>query len=286
MHRHLVAPFRGRRSTVSSFVPSLACALALGAIVGDAAATGYPAGLPTPVPAGFSCRDFDTANILSELTVAPLPEGPVGHSDGTLSLATVYYASTDGWVLDWYQGSLGQSIHHVIIQGDTGGYAYSYEPVVDHDRNLHGALLQPDPAYKPQWESLRSATFCYSLPQPNYNGCTLGYWKQDQHFDSWPADIAPTHNQRTYFGNGAFNESLLAALNYKGGGGVDGAKRILLKQAAAALLNAGSGQVDYRLSRADTLQYVGFALNSGDRDVILALASTLDAYNNQGCPLN
>lgn len=258
----------------------------LAAISGDAAATGYPIGTPTPVPQGFSCRDFDTANILRELTVAPLPDGPVGHTDGTLALATVYYQSTDGWVLDWYQGSVGQSIHHVIIQGQNGGYAYSYDPVVDTDRNLHGAVVQADPLAKPQYEGLNSATFCYSLPQVNYNGCTLGYWKQSQHFDSWPTGIDGYQNLQTHFGPNAYNDTLLNALNYKGGAGLDGAKRLLLKQAVAALLNADSGQVDYRLTRTEVQQYTSFALNSNDRDVILALASTLDAYNNQGCPLN
>jgi len=34
------------------------------------------------------------------------------------------------------------------------------------------------------------------------------------------------------------------------------------------------------------IQQVTFALNTGDREVMLSLATTLDAYNNQGCPLN
>jgi hypothetical protein len=271
---------------VRPLAAAAAAAVFLTAVFSDASATGFPIGVPTPVPQGFSCRDFDTANILRELTVAPLPEGPVGHTDGTLGLATVYYLSTDGWVLDWYQATTGQSIHHVIIQGQNGGYAYSYDPVVDTDRNLHGATVQPDPLSKPQYETLNSATFCYSLPQANYNGCTLGYWKQSQHFDKWPAGIDGNQNQQNYFGPNAYADTLLNALNYKGGAGVDGAKRLLLKQAVAALLNASSGSVDYRLSRTEVIEYVTFALNSNDRDVILALASTLDAYNNQGCPLN
>lgn len=263
-----------------------AATLLIAATSGDAFASGYPIGTPTPVPQGFSCRDFDTANILRELTVAPLPEGPVGHTDGTLALATVHYLSTEGWVLDWYQDSIGQSIHHVIVEGRSGSYAYSYDPVVDTDRNLHGSVVQPDPLAKPQYEPLGSATFCYSLPQANYNGCTLGYWKQSQHFDRWPTGIDGNQNLQNHFGPNAYADTLLNALNYKGGSGLDGAKRLLLKQAVAGLLNASSGQVDYRLTRAELIQYVTFALNSNDRDVILALASTLDAYNNQGCPLN
>ena len=129
-------------------------------------------------------------------------------------------------------------------------------------------------------------TFCYSLPPVNFNGCTIGYWKQSQHFDSWPSSIAQTANLRTYFGANAYSDTVLNAMNYKGGPGVDGGKCILLKQAAGALLNATSATVDYRLTQAEVIQYVTFALNSGDRDVMTALAATLDGYNNQSCPLN
>lgn len=261
--------------------------LLLAAAVGDASATGFPIGTPTPVPAGYSCRDFDTAQILREMTVAPLPDGPVAHSDGVLGVATVYYLSTPGWVLDWYQNSSGQSIHHVVVQGADDGYAYSYSPPVTSDRNLHGDAVAADPAVKPLYETLRSATFCYSVPQDNpYSGCTLGYWKVRQHHDSWPAGYFTWSNLRTQFGPHAFDDTLLNALNYKGGSGIDGARRILLKQAVAALLNSASGGVNYPLVQSEVHQYVGFALASGDRDVMLALAGTLDAYNNQGCPLN
>ena len=98
-----------------------------------------------------------------------------------------------------------------VIQGQNGGFAYSYDPIVDTDRNLHGDLVQPDPLVKPAYEPLRSATFCYSLPQQNFNGCTLGYWKQSQHFDSWPADIAPSHSLRNHFGPNAYADTLLNA---------------------------------------------------------------------------
>jgi hypothetical protein len=253
---------------------------------GHASATGYPIGTPTPVPAGYSCQDFDTANILEELSIAPLPDGPYGHNDGTLDLSTVYYQSTEGWVLDWYQNSTGQSIHHVVIQGQEDGYAYSYDPPVTSDRNLHGDLVDLGPLVKPQYESLRSATFCYSLPSNQFDGCTLGYWKVRQHHDSWPAGFATWSNQRIHFGAGAFDDSLLNALDYKGGSGIDGGKRILLKQAVAALLNSASNGVNYPLSQIQVREYVVFALGSNDRDVMLALAGTLDAYNNQGCPLN
>ena len=59
-----------------------------------------------------------------------------------------------------------------------------------------------------------------------------------------------------------------------------------MKQATAALLNAASPAVDYPLTRDQVISYTQFALASNDRDVILSLGATLDAYNNQGCTLN
>lgn len=263
-----------------------ATTLVLGLASGPAAATGYPIGMPTSVESAFSCRDFDSAGLLRELTVSPLPEGPRAQTDGTLSLATVYYLSTDGWVLDWYQGSTGQDIHHVIVQGADGGYAYGYAPPVTGDRNLHGDAVLADGAIKPLYEPLRSATFCYSLPNTGTEGCTLGYWKVWQHHDSWPAGLLPGQSLQTVFGPNAYADTLLVALDYKGGPGVDGGKRLLLKQAVAALLNAASPSVAYPQTRTQVIEEVRFALASGDRGLMLSLASTLDAYNNLGCPLD
>jgi hypothetical protein len=69
------------------------------------------------------------------------------------------------------------------------------------------------------------------------------------------------------------------------GPGVDGAKRILLKQAVAALLGAILPDVDYPVTAPTVASQVAAALASNDRKIMLSL-STLDAYNNQGCPLN
>ncbi len=119
-------------------------------------------------------------------------------------------------------------------------------------------------------------------------GCTPGYWKQDQHFDSWV-----TYSQNQTIGSvfdvpGTTFDSvtLLAALDGGGGSGIEGATRILLRAAVASLLNA-SGDVSFQYSEAQIVSMVNTALATGDRDAILALADTLDAANNQGeCPLN
>jgi hypothetical protein len=80
--------------------------------------------------------------------------------------------------------------------------------------------------------------------------------------------------------------TLLEALSFQGGPGVDGATEILLRAAVAAYLN--SFAVDYPLTTAEVVSQVNAALASGSRSTMLTLASTLDANNNgiAGCPLS
>lgn len=86
-------------------------------------------------------------------------------------------------------------------------------------------------------------------------------------------------------GNG-LDDTLAGALNYKGGSGVTGAARILLRAAVAALLNSANPDVDYPRTTAEVIADVNAALASGNRSTMLNLASELDADNNLGCPLN
>ncbi len=65
-----------------------------------------------------------------------------------------------------------------------------------------------------------------------------------------------------------------------------GAESILLRAAVAALLNAADPLISYPLSTSQVIAQVNTAIASGDRSTILALASTLDADNNLGCPIN
>jgi hypothetical protein len=78
--------------------------------------------------------------------------------------------------------------------------------------------------------------------------------------------------------------SLQSALSFGGGPDLEGAARILLRSAVAALLNAAQPGVDYPLTEAQIISQVDLALASGDRSTIIDLAATLDALNNLGCP--
>jgi hypothetical protein len=124
---------------------------------------------------------------------------------------------------------------------------------------------------------------------PEGEGCTPGFWKQDQHFDSWTGFL-PSQTLESVFdvpdSLGLDNATLLQALNFGGGPGVLGGAQILLRAGVAALLNAASPGVDYPLSTAEVISAVNGALASGDRDTMLDLAGVLDANNNLGCSLS
>jgi hypothetical protein len=134
-----------------------------------------------------------------------------------------------------------------------------------------------------------STTTTTTPPPPGQEGCTPGFWKQPQHFDSWPSGVTPDMLVGDVFSaaTGDFADAtLLEALSFQGGPGVDGATEILLRAAVAAYLN--SFAVDYPLTTAEVVSQVNAALASGSRSTMLALASTLDANNNgiAGCPLS
>jgi hypothetical protein len=140
-------------------------------------------------------------------------------------------------------------------------------------------------------------------------GCTPGYWKN--HTERWDAPddfgdnepFTPTMELHVAFmrgGTSAFqgvtnplvfeyaDDTMLQALNYNGGGGADGAARILLRAATAAWLNAAHEGVAYSLRRDDIFPRLRSALVSNNRQKMLELAAELDAANNGpgGCPLN
>ena len=133
----------------------------------------------------------------------------------------------------------------------------------------------------------RTVTFTNDFTPPPVvggEGCTPGYWKQDHHFDSWPAPYLPTTSFNTAMGLPGTNLfpntfTLLDALNANGGG-----KNALARHAAAALLNAASGNVDYDLTVAEVQAAVLAAYNSAGQ--IETQKNLLAGFNEQGCPLN
>ena len=112
-------------------------------------------------------------------------------------------------------------------------------------------------------------------------GCTPGYWKQSQHFDSWVGYSTGDDFDAT-FGVNFFNpnRTLLQAVGQGGGGAA-----ALGRHAVAALLNTTNAGVGYPYTTAQVLDLV-----QGD-GAYLGLNYTqrknlLEAANELGCPLN
>jgi hypothetical protein len=162
-----------------------------------------------------------------------------------------------------------------IVQGTASAGQYANVGIVTATTPSLGTITDQDPSH-------------YLGIAPT--GCTPGYWKN--HPDAWP----PTGYSLVQLVDSVFaaaaaypgigSSTLLEALDFGGGPGVDGAARILLRAAVAALLNASHPGVTYPMTEAQVIASVDAALASGDRDTMLILASALDADNNLGCPLN
>ena len=126
-----------------------------------------------------------------------------------------------------------------------------------------------------------SDTHSVTIETPGGEGCTPGYWKQSQHFDSWTNPYDPTDLYEATFGvNVPGNPTLLQALN-SGGGGIDA----LMRHSVAALLNAASPGVDYQYTTAQVIAIVQDGIAPGGLTIEQA-KNLLAAANESGCPLN
>jgi hypothetical protein len=115
-------------------------------------------------------------------------------------------------------------------------------------------------------------------PPPGGEGCTPGYWKQTQHFDSWPSPYTPGMLFSAVFED-AFPGQTLRQVLSTGGGGL----AALGRHAVAALLNAASADVDYDLTTTDVINQFNSVFPGGNYET---LKNTLAALNESGCSLN
>ena len=79
--------------------------------------------------------------------------------------------------------------------------------------------------------------------------------------------------------------TLLEALNFKGGSGLNGGAGILMKQAVAALLNSAHPDVNYPLTTAQVIAATNAALASHDRNQLVSQGGEFGEDNELGCPL-
>ena len=106
-------------------------------------------------------------------------------------------------------------------------------------------------------------------------GCTPGYWKN--HPKAWPVEFVPAHP--VDLNNDGLDDTAMDMLRYKGGSGIEGAQRILLRAYVASYLNRGVWS-DFPNEDAVVIE----AIHSGDRAFMLNVASDLDGFNNGVCP--
>ena len=110
-------------------------------------------------------------------------------------------------------------------------------------------------------------------------GCTPGYWKQDQHFDSWVL-YTPQTLFSSVFDNAFPGKTLLQVLNL-GGGGLNA----LGRHAVAALLNAQNPQLNFGLGASDVVTLVN-TVYPGTANAYLNAKDILEGYNVRFCPLD
>jgi len=115
-------------------------------------------------------------------------------------------------------------------------------------------------------------------PPGGGEGCTPGYWKQSQHFDSWPAPYTPNTLFSSVFEN-AFPGKTLVQVAGTGGGGLNA----LGRHTVAALLNGASAGVDYDLTAQDVIDAFNAVFPGGDYE---GQKNIFEGFNEQGCPLN
>jgi len=113
-----------------------------------------------------------------------------------------------------------------------------------------------------------------------FEACTPGFWKT--HPDAWPVSADTTFGDLGVTADVAEDVTLQEALGYGGGDGLAGATRILLRAAAASLLNAEAANFPDWITTEKIARWVDAALASGQRWRIINLANRLDTFNNTG----
>jgi hypothetical protein len=109
------------------------------------------------------------------------------------------------------------------------------------------------------------------------SGCTPGYWKQKQHFDSWvdPYDPDDLFDDLPGFANAFPGLTLLEVLGLNGGG-----LNALGRHTVAAILNSAGG---FGLDLGDLADAFNEAVATGNYET---LKNALEFFNEQGCPLD
>jgi cysteine-rich repeat protein len=120
---------------------------------------------------------------------------------------------------------------------------------------------------------------CETEQPPDTEGCTPGYWKQTQHFDSW-VGYSPNQLFSSVFEDAFPGLTLLQVLNLG-----SGSLNALGRHTVAALLNAASGDVNYGQTPQDIIDAFN-AVYPGTAKEYETLKNSFVADNERGCPIN
>lgn len=117
-------------------------------------------------------------------------------------------------------------------------------------------------------------------PPAGGQGCTPGYWKQKQHYGSWPAPYTPNTLFSSVFENAFPGKTLVQVLG-QGGGGLTA----LGRHTVAALLNSAQPAVSYDITGAANVINAFNAVFPSNNSQYEPLHNYFANFNEQGCPL-
>jgi capsular exopolysaccharide synthesis family protein len=131
--------------------------------------------------------------------------------------------------------------------------------------------------------------FSGSVPSDSLNttlakmpqGCSPSFWRQPQHFESWPSLYNPDDSFETVFlgWHGEPVHTLLQALEQDGAG-----LPYLMQQSTAAILNAASSDLEYPYRTDEVIAMFQSVFGQEDTTEVEKVANLFEAANEASCP--
>jgi len=231
--------------------------------------------------------------LIASSALAGTADGGTGitlsYPDNTIACEPTFHVSTTGVPNNWTvrysifmvtdTGSLSQIGGGEVTDNlDINFEPPALEPSSTETYAVFVAVFNADGVLKTKLSGKWTVT-CEEKPPQGGEGCTPGYWRQEQHFDSWVlTGYAPGDDYNSVLGVSGSFDTLLDAVWARGG-----RENALARHAVAALLNAAHPDVDYAYSVDEVLAGVQDAYASGDFE---PFKNALDTANNAGCSLN
>jgi hypothetical protein len=199
-------------------------------------------------------------------TITPLPhclEAWNASSEAAVDVSAALVSATAGWELERIVVAVGTGVGDLAFDN-----LYGTSSATVNVGSTTGGFI---------WFKFKEV----DIPVGGGQGCTPGYWRQTQHFDSWTAPYTPTTLFSDVFANAFPGKTLLDVVSL-GGSGLNALGRM----SVAALLNAASADVSYDYSTAQIIAAFNTAFATGNKKQYEQQKDVFDFLNNQGCPLN